>query len=86
MSTREIAYSIFNQFDEEALQGFIAFFSKFYPPKIDTKADYSEFGNTTDNMEERRAAFERLEKMCRHIPDIDEKKELAEYREEKYSK
>ncbi len=37
-----------------------------------------------DNMTERRKAFEELEKLCRHIPNLDDDKELAEYREEKY--
>ena len=74
MSTKEIAYSIFEQLTEEELQGFVALFRKLHPPKTD------------DDITERRAAFERLEKLCRPIPDLDEKKELAEYREEKYGK
>ena len=73
MSTKEIAYSIFEQLSETELQGFIALFSKLYPPK-------------DDDLTERRAAFERMEKLCRYIPELDEKKELAEYREEKYGK
>ncbi len=72
MSTREIAYSIFEQLSEEELQGFIALFRKMYPPK-------------NDDMAERRAAFERMKGVCRYIPELDEKKELAEYREEKYN-
>ena len=75
MSTKEIAYSILEQLSEEQLKGFIALFSGVYPNKDDN-----------DDMAERRAAFERLEKMCRPIPDLDEKKELAEYREEKYGR
>lgn len=73
MSTKEMAYSILEQLTEEELQGFVALFRRVHPPK-------------TDDMKERRAAFERLEKLRRHIPDLDEKKELAEYREEKYGK
>ncbi len=73
MTTRELAYSIFEQLDERELQGFIALFSRAFPPK-------------NDDMLERRAAFERLKKMCRSIPDLDEKKELEEYREERYGK
>ncbi len=73
MSTKEIAYSIFEQLTENELQGFIALFSRAYPPK-------------SNDLESRRAAFERLEKLCRYIPELDEKKELAEYREEKYGK
>ena len=71
MSTREMAYSIFEQLTDEELQGFIALFRRAFPPM-------------SDDVTERREAFERLEKMCRYIPDLDEKKELAEYREEKY--
>ncbi len=73
MSTRDIAYSIFQQLTEEELQGFIALFKRIYPPK-------------TDDMSERYEAFEKLEKLCKYIPDLDEKKELEEYREEKYGK
>ena len=72
MSTREIAYSIFEQLSEEELQGFIALFRKMYPPK-------------NDDMAERREAFERMKSVCRYIPELDEKKQLAEYREEKYN-
>ncbi len=73
MSTKEIAYKIIEQLSEEQLKGFIALFQGVYPTK-------------DDDMAKRRAAFERLEKMCKYIPDLDEKKELAEYREEKYGK
>lgn len=71
MSTREIAYRIFEQLTEEELEGFVALFRRLHPPQ-------------DSDMAERRAAFERLEKICRPIPNLDEKKELAEYREEKY--
>ncbi len=36
------------------------------------------------NMRERRAAFERMEQLRRPMPDLDEKSELASYRDEKY--
>ena len=29
-------------------------------------------------------AFKRLQQLCRPVPDLDEKKELAEWREEKF--
>lgn len=35
-------------------------------------------------LEVRRKAFERLEQLRRPIPDLDEKKELEEYWDEKY--
>lgn len=73
MRTREIAYSIFQQLTEEELKEFIALFQRVHPPK-------------TDNVAARRTAFERLEKMRKSIPNLDEKKELTEYREEKYGR
>ncbi|MDE6671510.1 MAG: UDP-N-acetylenolpyruvoylglucosamine reductase [Ruminococcus sp.] len=72
MNTRETAYSIFEQLSEEQLKGFIAMFQSFYPVKEDGQARRDE-------------AFNRLESMRRHIPQLDETKELNEYREEKYS-
>lgn len=73
MSTREIAYSIFEQLTEEELEGFVALFRRVHPPK------------TVDSDQARRdEAFRKLESMRRNIPDFDEKKALSEYREEKY--
>ncbi|MCM1335389.1 MAG: hypothetical protein NC084_10910 [Bacteroides sp.] len=71
MSTREIAYSIFEQLSENELQGFIALFRKAYPPRKDEQA-------------RKKAAFVRLEQLCRYIPELDEDEELERYREEKY--
>lgn len=71
MSTREKAFSIFTQLTEEELEGFIALFRNIHPPK-------------DDDLSERRAAFDRMKKACRPIPNLDEKAELARYREEKY--
>ena len=48
---------------------------------IQTKSSDSPI---SDDVTDRREAFERLEKMCKDIPDIDEKKELGEHRDEKY--
>ena len=75
MSTKEIAYSILERLSEEQLKGFIALFSGVYPDKDDN-----------DAQARRDEAFQRLEKMRRPMPNLDEKKELAEYREEKYGK
>ena len=37
--------------------------------------------------QERREAWERIKELCKNVdPNIDEKKELAEYREEKYGR
>ena len=65
MGTREIAYRIFEKLTEEELQGFIALFKRAYLLE-------------DDDMKERQAAFDRLERMCRYVPDFDEKKELEE--------
>ncbi|MBR1530196.1 MAG: hypothetical protein IJ642_12995 [Oscillospiraceae bacterium] len=73
MSKQEQAYSILRQFSEEELERFIAYFSIIYPVP-----------DEAEELKERRESFTRLEKMCRHIPDLDAEKELAEYREEKY--
>lgn len=34
---------------------------------------------------EKRAAFNRILKLCKFVPNFDEKKSLAEYREEKFT-
>ena len=62
MSTKEIAFEIFNRLSEKQLQGFIALFSDMYP--VDD-----------DDAQKRERAFENLQKLRRNIPDIDEKKE-----------
>ena len=67
MSTKEMAFEIFNRLSEKQLQGFIALFSDMYP-----------VGD--DDAQKREIAFENLQKLRRNIPDIDEKKELDEYR------
>ncbi|MBQ9209341.1 MAG: hypothetical protein IJ149_07135 [Oscillospiraceae bacterium] len=75
MNTREIALDIFNRLNERQLKGFIALFSP-----------NEELNEKDSDMAERRAAFARMEKLRRPMPELDEKKELAEYREEKYGK
>ena len=69
MSTREIAYSIFNQLNENQLEGFIRMFGDFFPKTTDDK---------------KIEAFQKLDRMIDKVPEIDYDKELAEYREEKY--
>ena len=69
MSTRERAYSIFRQLNEEQLKGFIAMFGQFYTIKL-----------KAGEPSEKRRAFEELNQMIRPIPDLDEKKELEEKR------
>lgn len=80
MSTKEMAYSIIDQLGEEELQCFITLFRRLYPPKENLENGKHEH----DEMAERRAAFERMKNACRYIPNLDEKQELAAYREEKY--
>lgn len=73
MSTRELAYSIFEQLTDEELEGFVALFRRIHPPKeenIDRK--------------KRDEAFNTLESLRKNVPDFDEKKALAEYRKEKF--
>lgn len=71
MSTRDIAYNIINRLSEEQLKGFVAMFRDFYP--IDT-----------DDQFKRDRAFENLQNLRRSVQDFDEKKELEEYRKERY--
>lgn len=73
MSTREIAYSIFEQLTEEQLKGFIALFSGIYSPS-----------DSDDDQERRDEAFNITQSLRLNIPDFDEEKALAEYFEEKY--
>ncbi len=73
MSTREMAYNIFQQLTEDELEGFVLIFSKLHPYKDDAA-------------ERRKAAFDRIMKLRKPMPDLDYDKELAEYREEKYGR
>lgn len=76
MSTRDIAYSIFNQLSEKQLEGFIALFSD--ASSIKSGNDFSE-----SDIKKGMAAFNRLQGMIKEIPDLDYDKEIAEYWEEK---
>ena len=69
MSTREIAFDIFNRLNENQLKGFIQMFGEFFP-------------NTLSN--KKLEAFQKLDSMIEEVPELDYDKELAEYREEKY--
>lgn len=71
MSTKELAYSIFSRLNEEQLKGFIAMFKGMYP--VDE-----------DNAPNKNDAFEKLQSLRRTIPDLDEEKELDEYRSARY--
>ena len=73
MSTKEIAYSIIEQLTEEELEGFVTLFSRVHRPQTDS-----------DDQARRDEAFKTLESLRKNIPDFDEKKALAEYREEKF--
>ena len=65
MSTKELAYSIIDQLNEEELESFVALFRRMYPPKSENRSEYNDIGTVSDDIEERKAAFARLEKMCR---------------------
>ena len=73
MSTKELAYSIFSRLNEEQLKGFIAMFKEIYPIDENSK-------------KKKKDAFEKLQNLRRTIPDLDEKKELDEYRSARYGK
>lgn len=70
MSTREIAFNIFNHLTEEQLQGFIQLFSGLY----------SDTGTDSDR---KMAAFEELEKL-RTPMQVDEEAELDAWRKERF--
>lgn len=76
MSTRDIAYSIFNRLSEKQLEGFIALFSD--ASSIKPGNDFSE-----SDIKKGMAAFNRLQGMIKEIPDLDYDKEISEYWEEK---
>lgn len=75
MSTKEIAYTIFEKLSEEQLKGFIAMFKEYYPA-VDEQKDQQLQSD----------AFIRLNSMIRPGTHsiTDDKKELEEYRREKY--
>ena len=75
MVKQEQAINILKQFNDAELDRFIAYFSIIYPVRSDE-----------NEMQKRRDAFERMKQVSRYIPGLDDKKELAEYREEKYGK
>jgi len=71
MSTKEIAYTILDNLNEEQLKAFVALFKDYYPNEDIEQARRDE-------------AFRKLESMRKRVIGLDDKKELAEYREEKY--
>ena len=66
-----MAYSIFQQLSEKQLMEFIEMFSEIYPVK-------------NKELTENQRALKELNGLIRHIPNLDDEKELAEYKEEKY--
>lgn len=75
MSTREIAYNIFQQLTEEQLKGFIAMFKDYF---VQTQ------NNENSEINERREILESIQELFKPMPDLDYEKELELYREEKY--
>ena len=71
MNSREMAYSIIDQLGEEELQGVIALFRRIFDiaPHDDT---FYTSNTASEDMQERRAAFERMKQACRYIPDMDD--------------
>ncbi len=74
MSTKERAYEIFSKMDEKQLEGFVTMFGIYFPETIEEK-----------EIDERTKAFRELEQMTHPISDLDYDKELAEYRNARYS-
>ena len=72
MSTRERTIRILDKFNEEQLEYFVKLFESFI--YAESKTDISH------------DSFLELEEMIAPIPDLDDEKELAEYRDEKYGK
>ena len=66
-----MAYQIFEQLNEEQLKRFIAMFREIYPVK-------------NEELTKKQSALKELNGLIRHIPNLDDEKELAEYKEEKY--
>ena len=71
MSVKEIAYSIIDNLSEEQIKGFIAMFGEFYSVP-------------NENKDEKAEAFAELERLRRPIPNLNENKELSNWRTEKY--
>ena len=69
MSKREMAHKILDNLNDEQLTGFIALFGIFH---IDS------------DKEEKEKAYEELTQIIKPIQNLDEKKELKDYREGKY--
>lgn len=78
MSTKERVIKIIDNWTEKQLEGFLVMFG----------ADASERSETEESSDPVRAntAFQELMDMITPIPDLDDEKELAEHREEKYGR
>ena len=72
MNSREMAYSIIDQLGEEELQGGIALFRRIFPIAPQPANTFDASATETEDMQERRAAFERMKQACRYIPDMDD--------------
>lgn len=76
MSKQEQALSILKRFSDEELDRFIAYFSIIYP-----------VANDEEKLTEKQKALREIQSIIHpSSTDIDDKKELEEYREEKYGK
>lgn len=77
MSTKERVLRIIDNWTEKQLEGFLFMFGA-------DVSDVSETDSVSDT--ERDLAFQELMEMITPIPGLDDEKELAEYREEKYGR
>lgn len=75
MSTRELAISIIDSMTEEELNEFV----------LRYKSEREQGAEKANDLSEKRQAFLEIQKMRKKVPgDFDYKKELAEYRDERY--
>ena len=72
MTTKEQAYIIIEQLSDEQLKEFVSKYSKLLPTK------------TAHNRFSKEEAFATMQKLKRSIPDLDEKKEIEEYRAKRH--
>ena len=73
MTLLEEAHSIVDRFSERQLKGFVGLFRE------------PQFIKITDEEKDREEAFTYLQNLRRNNPDLDDKKELEEYRDRRFT-
>lgn len=72
---RQQAFEMLETFPDEKLLALIQFMQAECLKPLETKAE---------RIERKRLAFEKLQSLCKPLPNLDYDKALAEYREEKF--